>query len=320
MVDRRRIQWSTDGMISGFGQHEDGRRAASDTVLAGLHAAPYLVSEPDAQTIPFVFASPHSGRVYPQGLLQLSRLSAIALRRSEDAYVDTLFADAVMLGAPLIAARFPRAWLDVNRAPGELDPAMFDGKLTVPLDQASPRVNAGLGVIPRIVRDGAEIYRVKLKPADAEERLTCLHASYHRALAALVRDTHLRFATAVVIDCHSMPSAAPAPDVVLGDRYGTAASHALLRRAEQAFQSQGFTVGRNVPYAGGYTTHLYGQPAKGIHALQIEVNRALYLDEDRIEMLSAFPWVRGRLTSALRELVGIDANQLRIQDFRLAAE
>lgn len=300
---------------------EAGKSAgAPDAVLAALHASPYVISEPDTRSIPFIFASPHSGRIYPQALLQSTRLSALALRRSEDAYVDTLFADAVTLGAPLIAARFPRAWLDVNRAPGELDPTMFDGKLMVPLEQASPRVNAGLGVIPRIVRDGAEIYRVKLKPEDAEQRLTNLHASYHRALAALVRDTHLRFATAVVIDCHSMPSAATAPDVVLGDRYGTAASHALLRRAEQAFQSQGFSVGRNVPYAGGYTTHLYGQPAKGIHALQIEVNRALYLDEDRIEVLSAFPWVRGRLTCALRELIGIDASLLRTQNFRLAAE
>lgn len=293
----------------------------ADQVLAGLYAAPYTLAEPASRRLPFIFASPHSGRLYPQALLRLTRLSALNLRRSEDAYVDSLFAPAVELGAPLIAARFPRAYVDANRSPGELDVTMFEGPLNLPVEHGSARVNAGLGVIPRIVRDGAEIYRVKLKPRDAEERLSRLHRRYHAALADLVAETQARFGAVVVIDCHSMPSAANAPDIVLGDRYGMAAAHALLRRAEQAFANRGFSTGRNVPYAGGYTTHLYGQPAKGIHALQVEVNRALYLDEERIELAPSFGSVRARILAALRELVGIDIGLLRPQNgLRFAAE
>ena len=250
-----------------------------------------------------------------------TRLSGVSLRRSEDAYVDQLFTEVTALGAPLIAARFPRAYLDVNRAPGEIDPQMFEAPLKLPVEQASSRVSAGLGVIPRVVRDGAEIYRGKLDPREAEERLSRLHRRYHAALASLVRETRAQFGAAVVIDCHSMPSAAGAPDIVLGDRYGTAASHLLLRRAEQAFQASCFSVGRNVPYAGGYTTHVYGEPGRGIHALQIEINRALYLDEERIEPLPTFERIRAGLMMAVRDLVSLDANALRVQrGFKFAAE
>ena len=235
-------------MISG--QERGDNSAPEDPELADLYARPFTAHEPNRRSVPFVFASPHSGCLYPRSLLNLSCLSAITLRRSEDAYVDDLFGGVVSLGAPLLAARFPRAYLDANRAPGELDVSMFDGPLKLPVEQASPRVSAGLGVIPRIVRDGAEIYRVKLQPRDAEERLSRLHRRYHAALALLLRETRARFGAAVVIDCHSMPSAASAPDIVLGDRYGTAASHVLLRHAEQCLQAKGFSVGRNVPYAG----------------------------------------------------------------------
>src|SRR5437764_1585807 len=190
---------------------------------------------------------------------------------------------------------------------------MFETALRLPVEQASSRVGAGLGVIPRVVRDGAEINRGKLDPKEAEERLSRLHRRYHAALASLVRETRAQFGTAVVIDCHSMPSAAGAPDIVLGDRYGTAASYVLLQRAERAFQSRGFSVGRNVPYAGGYTTLVFGQPARGIHALQIEVNRALYLDEDRIVVTSQFPQLQARLIAALSELAAIDVNLLSPQ-------
>jgi N-formylglutamate deformylase len=294
---------------------------ARDIVLADLHARPYTVQVPAERLVPFIFASPHSGRIYPERFLRLTRLSGVSLRRSEDAYVDHLFGEVATLGAPLIAARFPRAYLDVNRAPGELDPAMFEGPLKLPVEQTSSRVSAGLGVIPRVVRDGAEIYRGKLEPKEAEERLSRLHRRYHAALASLVRETRAQFGAAVVIDCHSMPSATGAPDIVLGDRYGTAASHLLLRRAEQAFSAKGFSVGRNVPYAGGYTTHLYGEPGRGIHALQIEVNRALYLDEERIEPLQTFERIRARAMAAIRDLVSLDVNALRPQrGFRLAAE
>ena len=198
-------------------------------------SGPFRLDRPVRQTVPFLFASPHSGRSYPASLLERSRLDATTLRRSEDAFVDELFAGAVGLGAPLLAAHFPRAFLDVNRGIAELDAGMFDGALAVPVDAPSPRVAAGLGVIPRIVRDGAEIYRGKLARGEADARLSQLYKPYHRALAELMEETHARFGAAVLIDCHSMPSALSVPDIVLGDRYGASAAPQLTARAEAAF-------------------------------------------------------------------------------------
>jgi N-formylglutamate deformylase len=294
---------------------------AFDAVLAALYAHPFKIHRPTEQRVPFVFASPHSGRLYPAGFAAQSRLDALSLRRSEDAYADALFSGTIELGAPMIAARFPRAFLDVNRAAGELDVAMFDGALTTRVDAPNARVNAGLGVIPRIVRDGAEIYGLKLNPREAEERLLRLHAPYHAALARLVEETLAHFGVAIVIDCHTMPSAASVPDVVLGDRFGVAAAPKLTRLAEVAFERVGFTVARNTPYAGGYTTHLYGRRDSHVHALQIEINRRLYLDEERIELNADFPAVRSRLGEALSELTAIDLGDLgRARSMPMAAE
>src|SRR5258708_6750654 len=213
-----------------------------DPHLAELYAEPFHIHRPARQSVPFVFASPHSGSHYPASFIARSRLSPIALRRSEDAFVDELFCGAVALGAPMIAARFPRAYLDVNRAPDEIDISMFDGAVAVEIDSPSSRVAAGLGVIPRIVRDGAEIYRGKLAAAEAKERLTRLYHPYHRALGSLVEETRARFGAAIVIDCHSMPSAAAVPDVVLGDRYGASSMPALTRHADACFQLHAFPV------------------------------------------------------------------------------
>ncbi len=281
---------------------------------------PFRLDRPVRQTVPFLFASPHSGRDYPASLLERSRLDATSLRRSEDAFVDELFAGAVSLGAPLLAAQFPRAFLDVNRSMAELDAGMFAAPLDVPVDAPSPRVVAGLGVIPRIVRDGAEIYRGKLDSAEADTRLSQLYRPYHRALAALMEETRIRFGVAVLIDCHSMPSALAVPDIVLGDRYGASAAPQLTARAEAAFTREGFSVARNTPYAGGYTTALYGRVASGCHALQIEINRALYLDEDKIARKAVFESVRGRLTRAMEFLTAIPLSQLGGRPMPLAAE
>ena len=277
-----------------------------DAVLAALYAAPFRLARPARQSVPFVFASPHAGRLYPPSFIEKSRLSATSLRRSEDAYVEELFAPAVTLGAPFVAARFPRAYLDANRAPSEIDTQMFDGELTTPVDAPSARVAAGLGVIPRIVRDGAEIYREKLSPEEAETRLARLYRPYHAALAQLVNATLAQFGTCVVVDCHSMPSAAAIPEIVLGDRYGTSAIPALMRRAEIAFERHAFTVQRNVPYAGGYTTFIHGKPPRGLHAIQIEINRAAYLDEERIVPGPRFEDVCARVAAALGELTAMD--------------
>ncbi|HJR56660.1 MAG TPA: N-formylglutamate amidohydrolase [Rhizomicrobium sp.] len=284
-----------------------------DPDLAGLYARPFRLARPPVQTVPFIFASPHSGRRYPASLTSASRLDSLALRRSEDAFVDELFAEVCELGAPLLAAEFPRAFLDVNRAQGEIDASMFAAPVKVAVDLPSARVAAGLGVIPRIVRDGAEIYRGKLAPGEAQQRLDMLYRPYHQALEMLVAQTLERFGVAVVVDCHSMPSGLSAPDIVLGDRYGASAAPALSRLAEDSFAREGLSVARNVPYAGGHTTMLYGRVAEGCHALQIEISRGLYLDEDRIQKKPSFEKLRLRLTAALVRLTRIDPTLLRGQ-------
>jgi N-formylglutamate deformylase len=278
-----------------------------------LAAQPFRLECPVRQGVPFVFASPHSGRLYPPSLVRRSRLDAVTLRRSEDAFVDELFAGVVGLGAPLLAAQFPRAFLDVNRGIAELDADMFETPLAVPVDAPSPRVAAGLGVIPRIVRDGAEIYWGKLDSEEAEMRLAHLYRPYHDALAGLMAQTQARFGVAVLIDCHSMPSALSVPDIVLGDRYGASADPALTARTEQALIREGFSVARNTPYAGGHTTVLHGRPASGCHALQIEINRALYLDEERIAKKASFESLRARLSRAMQHVTMMPAAQLGAQ-------
>jgi N-formylglutamate deformylase len=279
-------------------------------IPSGPQASPFRLDRPARQSAPFLFASPHSGRNYPPSLLARSKLDSTALRRSEDAFVDELFAGVVTLGAPLLAAQFPRAFLDVNRSMAELDTGMFDGALGVPVDAPGPRVVAGLGVIPRIVRDGAEIYRGKLDSAEARARLTQLYRPYHRVLSELMEQTYTAFDVAVLIDCHSMPSALSVPDIVLGDRYGASAASQVTARAEAALTREGFSVARNTPYAGGYTTALHGRVATGRHALQIEINRALYLDEDRIVKKPGFESVRARLMRAMQGLMAIPLSQL----------
>jgi N-formylglutamate deformylase len=297
----------------------EGNQGRFDPVLSALHAHPFKIHRPEAQRVPFVFASPHSGRLYPASFVAQSRLDPLSLRRSEDAYVDALFGGALALGAPMLAARFPRAYLDVNRAASELDPTMFDGMLSVRVEGPNARVNAGLGVIPRVVRDGAEIYANKLPPADARERIARLHEPYHAALSRLIDETVQRFGVAVLIDCHSMPSAASVPDVVLGDRFGASATPLVMRLAEQSFEGSGFRVTRNAPYAGGYTTHLYGRRDAGVHALQIEINRSLYLNEYSIVPGGNFESLKARLTKALESLVTIDLEELRPGNTQLAA-
>lgn len=298
----------------------EGNKGNFDAVLSALHAHPFKIHRPDAPRVPFVFASPHSGRLYPASFVAQSRLDALSLRRSEDAYVDALFGGAIALGAPMIAARFPRAYLDVNRAASELDPTMFDGALGIRVEGPNARIHAGLGVIPRVVRDGAEIYASKLSSAEARERIARLHEPYHAALSRLIDETLQRFGVAILIDCHSMPSAASVPDIVLGDRFGASASPLVMRSAEQSFERCGFSVARNTPYAGGYTTHLYGRRDNGVHALQIEINRSLYLNEHSIQPGANFEQLQARMSQALLSLTAIDIEELRPGNTQLAAE
>ena len=249
---------------------------------------PFEVIEPPRLLAPLVFDSPHSGSRYPAAFLAASRLDPLTLRRSEDAFVDELFRPCVALGAPLLRARFPRAFLDLNREPFELDPRMFDGPLPDYVNARSLRVAAGLGTIPRVVGDAQPIYRGKVSAADALARVAILHRPYHQRLAGLIERTRMRFGVAILIDCHSMPSTlaeAGAIDVVLGDRFGASAAPWVVEALESALVARGYRVRRNKPYAGGYIAEHYGAPAAGRHVVQVEVNRALYMDEARLTKL-----------------------------------
>ena len=247
----------------------------------------FALTTPSVQTSPAVFASPHSGRYYPDDFVRASRLDADGLRRSEDGYVDALFRSAPDHGAPLIAAHYARAYCDLNREPYELDPAMFSDPLPSKANIRSSRVAAGLGTIARTVGAGMEIYRGKLRVSEVERRLAQCYRPYHRQLEQLVRATREKFGWSLLVDCHSMPSigvpAGPdgAVDVVLGDSHGQACAPDITQMVQDRLVELGYRVSRNMPYSGGYTTCHYGRPSAGCHSIQIEINRALYLDEGK---------------------------------------
>ncbi len=269
---------------------------------------PFDIADPAQPACPLVLSSPHSGSIYPQRFLNSSRLDALSLRRSEDAFVDDLFAGAAAIGAPLLRARFPRAFLDLNREPYELDPRMFDGRLPGFVNTRSVRVAGGLGTIARVVGESQEIYADRLSVEEGLERIERLYKPYHAALRGLLDRAHRLFGFAVLIDCHSMPSI-PAvtavgdrrinTDFVVGDRYGTSSDLSFVRILEQAIGSAGYVVQRNKPYAGGFITEHYGAPANGIHAIQIEINRSLYMNERVMRRLDRFTKVKADLATIL---------------------
>jgi N-formylglutamate amidohydrolase len=268
---------------------------------------PIEIVAPAAQHLPVILASPHSGTCYPPALLAASRLSPHALRRSEDSFVDEIFAAGAALGAPLLRARFARAYLDANREPYELDPAMFEDALPAFVNDASPRVQVGLGTIARIVATGEDIYAGKLRLADALSRIELLYRPYHRALCELIAATQRRFGYYLLVDCHSMPSMSgpherggrPRVDFVLGDCHGASCHPVVIETAQRLIAAKGYSVARNAPYAGGFTTGHYGRPRDGGHGLQIEINRGLYMDERSI---SRRPFL-AQLALDMRDLV-----------------
>ena len=270
-------------------------------------AAPFVVHAPAEQVAPVVFASPHSGRAYPSDFLADSRLDPVSLRRSEDSFVDELFAAAPGLGAPLLTANFPRAWCDANREPWELDPAMFVDRLPSFCNTASGRVRAGFGTIARIVADGAPIYRRKLRFAEAENRIRTCWAPYHAALLQLIDDSRRRFGACLVIDCHSMPTertaGRPPVSFVLGDAHGASCAPQVIDHVEDWLRGRGHDARRNNPYAGGYVTRHYGHPDTGTHVLQIEISRSLYMVEASHLRRPAFAGFREELTSLTADLI-----------------
>ena len=266
---------------------------------------PFELTRPARQAAPLVFASPHSGRDYSPAFISSARLDPLTLRRSEDSFVDELFSGVLAAGAPLLAATFPRAYCDANREPWELDPGMFADELPEWVNTTSPRVGAGLGTLARIVATGESIYRGKLAFSEAEHRVETCWKPYHAALQRLISETRAEFGACLLIDCHSMPAHAGrggSPDMVLGDAHGTACSPGVTRLVEQMLAGMGYQVRRNDPYAGGYITRHYGRPREGVHALQIEIARGLYMDEARFERNNGFAALRERLTALAARL------------------
>jgi N-formylglutamate amidohydrolase len=279
--------------------------SVGETIAEPKPEPPFVLIEPLRRTTPLIFASPHSGRRYPADLLAHARVALISLRRSEDAYVDELFAGAAAHGASVLSATVARAYVDLNRDPAELDPEMFDERPPQSVHLSSARVQAGLGAIPRVSGDGQAIYRRKLALSEAERRITAVHRPYHAMLQNLMAETREAFGCAVLIDCHSMPSnarGAHAPDIVLGDRFGASCHPSVTALVETTLRRLGYRVARNTPFAGGHITQTYGRPAHRSHALQIEINRALYVDERTLERTNGYQRIRAdmsRLAEAL---------------------
>ncbi|HVZ09600.1 N-formylglutamate amidohydrolase [Rhodopila sp.] len=285
-----------------------------DDETAAAHAGleddgPITLRVPRHPFAPVVFTSSHSGRAYSADFVAAARLCPLSLRRSEDSFVDELFSAAPEHGAPLLCANFPRAFCDANREAWELDPGMFADPLPDWVNSTSPRVGAGLGTIARVVASGEPIYRGKLSFAEAEKRIMSCWRPFHDTLARLIADVKARFGYCWVIDCHSMPSTSQvrrlsgrSVDFVLGDLHGTACASRATRFVESHLIGQGFVVRRNDPYAGGFITAHYGRPSNGVHVLQVEIARSLYMDEVAIARLPDFPAVQARISSLIDAL------------------
>lgn len=281
----------------------------------------YDLRLPKSLSTAVVFASPHSGRDYPRDFLRTSVLNETSVRSSEDAFVDQLFDRAPEYGAPLLAARVPRAYLDLNRSPDELDPALIDG---VRQRMHSPRIASGLGVVPRVVANGRSIYQGKLTLDEARRRIEHCWVPYHKQLQHLLDNARRQFGKSILIDCHSMPHEAVdvltrqglrRPEVVIGDRFGAAADSEIVERIEATFRDAGLHVTRNSPFAGAYIVQHYGRPARQQHAIQIEIDRSLYMNEQLIRPNNNFETMRKLIEQVIAQAVDLGRS-----DDRLAAE
>lgn len=287
-----------------FGESKPNQQPYTSTTTKAYH-----LYEPSTWRSPFIFSSPHSGSHYYPSFLKQSSLSKNAIRSSEDAFVDELFFGAVQLGMPLIAACAPRAFVDMNRSDDELDPALITGILK---HKPTPYIFAGLGVIPRVVTKARAIYTGKITHQEAQERINTYWRPYHHTLQKLTQEAHERWGESILLDCHSMPfealtcafgDKAHYPDIVLGDRHGTSASQKVTDKIETAFQSAGFYVARNTPFSGAYITEFYGKPNQRYHAVQIEINRSLYMNETTIETSADFEHIKMLITNVIQKII-----------------
>ena len=279
---------------------------------------PYHLILPEGPRGCVVFNSPHSGAEYPERFLRESQLDPLTLRSSEDAFVDELFGAAPLCGAPLLSARTPRAFVDLNRAETELDPAVVQVPRRGGLN---PRLAAGLGVIPRVVSEGRMIRAGKISLREAKARLAAVYRPYHAKLAALLAEAKAKHGHAILFDCHSMPRDAlrghltgrgRRPEIVLGDRFGSACAPHLMSRVVAAFEAEGFIVASNAPFAGGFITQSYGQPVTRVHALQIEIDRSLYMNERCVQKTFDFKILQKRLASVIAELAAANAGEYSV--------
>lgn len=278
-----------------------------DPLRIGAHAPAYLLSEPEETVSPVLFASPHSGSLYPQEMVSALCVPLMDVRRTEDAFVDELFANAPLLGAALLTAQYGRSVVDLNRDPNELDSSMFEDGTPRACALPTARVDAGLGCLPRVGARGEAIYGRLLTKEEGEQRLADIHDVYHGRLSSYLDELRLQFGRALLVDCHSMPSRQPGrrnlPDIVLGDRFGSSCDGRLVSRLERTFRNHGLTVARNAPYAGGYVTRRYGRPKRGIHAIQIEINRGLYMDEHAISRTDGFARLRPVMDAVILDMM-----------------
>jgi N-formylglutamate amidohydrolase len=287
-------------------------------MTAAAHPKAFALIDPANRATSVVFASPHSGRNYPPAFLERTVLDQSEVRSSEDAYVDQLFSAVPDCGAPLLMACAPRAFLDLNRGPDELDPALIEGVRRM---SHNPRVASGLGVIPRVVSNGRLIYRGKLTLAEAHGRLSDYWRPYHDQLQTLLDQSLIRFQEAILIDCHSMPHEAlenvgpPGtlrPHIVLGDRFGAAAAGSIVEKVEAAFSRAGFRVARNMPFAGAYITQHYGRPTRRQHAVQVEIDRSLYMDEKTLQPHAGYGDFVAALNGAIADIAAIGRSERRL--------
>ena len=289
----------------------------------------FEILAPAQWLVPAVFNSPHSGRFLPEALVQASRLTPEALRQSEDCFVDELFTSCQNFGAPMLRALTSRAYVDLNREPYEMDARMFLEDLPGYMNPGSSRVASGLGTVPKLVAEGVEIYRGKIHLADALARVEKIYRPYHRTLTALLNEAYNATGFVLLVDCHSMPASAVANlkpqhhgtvDVVLGDRFGAACNSEIAGEAEKLLAQAGFEVLRNRPYAGGFITETHGAPRHNRHALQIEINRALYMDEPRMEKSKAFAEVQAAVQSVIEKLLVFLPQSAEFEPQKAAAE
>ncbi len=275
---------------------------------------PIELYKPDMARGPLVLASPHSGRIYPDALIERSALSRQVLRQNEDAYIDDMLGFARHMNIPLLSANFPRCFVDVNRQADEI-PSSWKPQGALP---STARAELGLGVVPTMITDKNQIYKRALKPSALKARLELLYHPYHNALAKLMSEAMQQFGRALLFDCHSMPGFSAArqrrPDIVLGDRHGTACHPETMARLEALFLERGYSVTRNHPYAGGYVTAHYGRPANGMEVIQIEINRDLYLNPINMRRKTGYARLAGDLKSICLDMLG------GAEDMPMAAE